>query len=139
MKWYLGVWKKYATFNGRAQRREYWTFLLLNMLFVSAVALVAAIVAIFIVVVPLGMRGDMVMDDGIAAAALFSFMYSLAVFTPALAVTVRRMHDSGRSGWWIFVPLVSFIFLCLDSQQDDNKYGPPPKKVERFQGRAQVA
>jgi uncharacterized membrane protein YhaH (DUF805 family) len=139
MKWYLGVWKQYATFKGRAQRREYWMFLFLNMSFILAMALVAGIVGIFIAVVPLKMEGDSVMQAGALAAGLVTFVYSLAVFTPALAVTVRRMHDSGRSGWWMFVPLVSFILLCLNSQANNNRYGPRPNDGERPQGGTQVA
>ncbi len=139
MKWYLGVWKKYATFSGRAQRREYWMFLLLNSSFLLAMTLVAAAIGIFIAAVPLGMRGDGVMQAGVLAAGLLIFVYSLAVFSPALAVTVRRMHDSGRSGWWMFVPLVSFILLCLNSQPNENRYGPCPKGRERLDGRSQAA
>ncbi len=56
-----------------------------------------------------------------------SIIYSLAVLIPGIAVAVRRMHDVGRSGWWILLPIVNFVFLCLDSQPNENEYGLNPK------------
>jgi len=60
-------------------------------------------------------------------AGLPSNIYTLAVFLPALAVAVRRMHDTGRSGWWVIVPIVNLVLLCFDSQPQDNEYGACPK------------
>jgi len=54
--------------------------------------------------------------------------YELAVAFPFAAVYVRRLHDVGRSGWWIWVPVVNFVFCCLDSQAVENKYGQNPKQ-----------
>ena len=84
MSWYLEVWKKFAVFSGRARRKEYWMFLLLNM---------AVTGALFVVDVMMGL------DNGAAGFGVLSGIYSLAVFLPSLAVTIRRLHDSGRSGW----------------------------------------
>lgn len=114
MDYYLGGWKKYAVFSGRARRKEYWMFVLFNI-----------IVAIIV-----GTIG------GIIHTTLLSFLYSVAVIIPALAVAVRRLHDTGRSGWWlliVFIPVIGAIIViivdCLDSQPGDNQYGPNPKGV----------
>ena len=114
-KYWVGCWKKYATFSGRARRKEYWMFILFNMLVAFGVNIVDAV---------LGMEG------------LLGGLYSLAVFLPAWAVFTRRMHDIGKSGWWwllALVPVVGaivlLVFMCKDSQPGDNAYGPNPKGV----------
>ena len=58
-----------------------------------------------------------------------SIIYSLAILIPSIAVAIRRLHDIGRSGWWRLLPIVNFIFLCLDSQSSENEYGLNPKKA----------
>ncbi|MGX4690553.1 DUF805 domain-containing protein [Streptomyces sp. JNUCC 63] len=112
MNWYLEVLKKYAVFSGRARRKEYWMFVLFN--FIVSIVLLAIGKAI--------------------GVEVLSGLYSLAVLLPGLGVAVRRLHDTGRSGWWILiglVPLVGFIVLLVftvsDSQPGDNQYGPNPK------------
>jgi uncharacterized membrane protein YhaH (DUF805 family) len=114
MEWYLEVIKKYAVFEGRTRRREYWMFFLVN----------------FIIELLLGMVEVMIGTMG-----LLSGIYSLFIFIPSLAVTVRRLHDTNRSGWWILiglVPLVGWIFLLIfmiqDSTPGKNFYGPNPKE-----------
>ncbi len=84
-------------------------------LFNIIVALVGGFVSDFIQVV---FRIDM---------SSMSTIYSLAILIPSIAIGVRRMHDLGRSGWWIICPFVNLVFLCLDSQPGENKYGPNPK------------
>jgi uncharacterized membrane protein YhaH (DUF805 family) len=114
MNWYLDVLKnKYATFTGRARRKEYWMFFLFNILIAIGLGIIEAIV---------GLPG------------ILGGLYGLAVLIPGIAVTVRRLHDTGRSGWWIliaFLPLVGFIillvFMVLDSHPGDNAFGPNPK------------
>lgn len=113
MNYWLGCFTKYATFSGRARRKEYWMFILFNMLVAFGVNIVDAV---------LGM-------EGVLAAG-----YSLAVLIPAWAVFTRRMHDIGKSGWWwliALIPLVGaivlLVFACQDSQPGDNAYGPNPK------------
>jgi uncharacterized membrane protein YhaH (DUF805 family) len=64
---------------------------------------------------------------GTTLSSIVSLIYSLAVLVPGIAVAIRRMHDTGRSGWWILCPIVNFVFLCFDSQPNDNEYGPNPK------------
>lgn len=112
MYWYLEVLKKYAVFSGRARRREYWMFFLVNFI----VGLVLAVIG-------------RVLD-----LEILQYLYSLAVLLPGLGVSVRRLHDTGRSGWWLLIALVPLIgaivllvFLVSDSQPDTNQYGPNPK------------
>ncbi len=109
MKEYVEVLKKYAVFEGRATRREYWMFTLVHTLIIIA--------SIFMLVFSLNF-------------VTIIFLYVIATWLPSLAVTVRRLHDSGKSGWWIllnFVPsigqLVLFIFTILESETCDNAYG----------------
>ncbi|GIP57570.1 DUF805 domain-containing protein [Paenibacillus sp. FSL W8-0186] len=113
MEWYLKVLKNYVGFEGRARRKEYWMFILFNM----------------IVSLVLGFIGRLIGLD-----TILSYIYSLAVLLPSLAVAMRRLHDTGRSGWMIllsFIPLVGaivlIVFMCQDSEPGDNKYGSNPK------------
>ena len=119
MKWYLGVLKKYVVFGGRAQRMEYWMFNLFNYIIVIALAFIEVLA-------------------GIAPETdtyVLATVYSLAVLLPNWAVSVRRLHDTGRSGLWLLVgivPLIGvivlFIFYVMDSQPGENRYGPNPKE-----------
>ncbi|MEC0231046.1 DUF805 domain-containing protein [Paenibacillus alba] len=113
MEWYLKVLKNYVGFSGRARRKEYWMFLLFN-------AIAAVILAI--------------LESITGLKSVLTLIYSLAVLLPSLAVTFRRLHDTGRSAWWVlisFIPLIGSIILivfnCQDSQPNENKYGPNPK------------
>ena len=122
MNWYLTVLKKYAVFSGRARRKEYWFFVLFNV-----------IIAIVLSVID-GVAGTMSADTGFG---LLSGLYSLAVLIPGIAVAVRRLHDRGRSGWWLliaFIPLIGaivlLVFFVQDSEAGDNDYGPNPKAGE---------
>ena len=120
MYWYLEVLKKYAVFSGRARRKEYWMFALFNFIF--------AILALTL--------------DGLASTSfsyifgLFYLAYVLALLIPGLAVLVRRLHDTGRSGGWFFIafiPLVGSIWLLvlmiLEGDRGANVYGPDPKEI----------
>jgi uncharacterized membrane protein YhaH (DUF805 family) len=119
MNWYLGVLKQYAVFKGRARRKEYWFFLLFNL-----------IVSLALTVVDF-MTGTLDIELGMG---LLSSLYSLAILIPSLAVTVRRLHDTDRTGWWLLIgifPLIGaivlLVFMLLDSQPGDNQYGANPK------------
>lgn len=114
VNWFIEVLKKYAVFSGRARRKEYWMFTLFYLIFE-------------IVFMAVGYAIDFPALVGVLVVALL---------LPSLAVTVRRLHDTDRSGWWILigiVPLVGFIvmlvFLCSDTQPGANKYGPSPKEI----------
>ncbi len=120
MNWYLMVLKNYAGFSGRARRKEYWFFVLINFLITIALAFVDGIVGTF--------------DPQTGFGAL-SVIYGLAVFIRYLAVTVRRLHDTSRTGWWLliaFIPLIGaivlLVFMFLDSTSGTNEYGPDPKR-----------
>jgi uncharacterized membrane protein YhaH (DUF805 family) len=119
MNWYLEVLKKYAVFQGRAHRTEYWMFTLFNVLITIALLIIGAI---------LGLSGD-------GGSNILSSLYGLAVLLPGLAVAVRRLHDTDRSGWWLLIGLIPLIgaivlliFLVQDSQPNGNQYGPNPKQ-----------
>jgi uncharacterized membrane protein YhaH (DUF805 family) len=118
MDWYLGVLKKYAVFQGRARRKEFWMFTLFNFLVSLACGIVDGV---------LGTGGD-------GSIGLIGGLYALGVMLPSIAVAVRRLHDTGRSGWWIllsFIPIVGWIilivFYCLDGESQANAYGENPK------------
>ncbi len=115
MSWYIKVLKKYAVFNGRARRKEYWMFVLFNVIFSAILAIIEFAIG---------------MNDW----NLLSTIYSLAVLIPSLAVSVRRLHDTDRTGWWIFIGLIPLIgaiilivFMATEGQPGDNRYGPNPK------------
>lgn len=117
MDWYLRVLRNYVTFSGRARRREYWMFVLISMLIGVALTFVET-------------GGKMPGPD---QYTLLPTLYYLAVFLPGLAVAVRRLHDTGRSGWWLLIGIIPFlgslvllVFMCLDSEAE-NQYGPNPK------------
>ena len=109
---YLDAWRKYHSFSGRATRKDYWGFVLINFLVVFVIGLVEAIIG---------------MDDG-----FISSLYSLAVICPSLALVARRLHDTGRSGWWqlgIVVPLLciypAYLIWIKKGSNELNKYGAP--------------
>ncbi len=119
MIWYLIALKKYAVFSGRSSRMEYWYFVLFNAL-ISIVLMVADV-----------MIGTFDSETGFG---LLNGIYTLAILIPSLAVSVRRLHDTDRSGWWLligFIPLIGTIVLIVfwaqDSQPGENQYGSNPK------------
>jgi uncharacterized membrane protein YhaH (DUF805 family) len=116
MYWYLEVLKKYAVFTGRARRKEYWMFSLIN-----------AVITILI----------MIIEGVVGSPSILGTIYGLAVLLPAIAVSVRRLHDTDRTGWWLLIALIPIIgaivvlvFMVLDSQEGENQYGPNPKAAE---------
>jgi uncharacterized membrane protein YhaH (DUF805 family) len=119
MDWYLEALKKYAVFEGRSRRKEYWFFGFFNAIF-SVVLVIADVL--------FGTSG------GLSSPGLLSGLYTLGVFLPALAVLVRRLHDTNRSGWWVlisFLPLIGVLVLLFFSVQEgqpgENQYGISPK------------
>ena len=122
MEWYLKVMREnYANFNGRARRKEYWMFSLFFLLF--------ALLAGFVIGI-LSAVGEM----AAMIAIILTVVWYLAHIVPSLAVTVRRLHDTGKSGWLyllVLIPyiggLIIFIFTVLDGDKGDNAYGPDPK------------
>ncbi|MEF1309848.1 DUF805 domain-containing protein [Vibrio mytili] len=118
MDWYISVLKKYAVFNGRARRKEYWMFFLFNLLISLALGIV----------------------DGLLGTTIIGGLYGLAVLIPSIALTVRRLHDIGRTGWWALIGFIPFIglivllvFAATDGESGNNQYGPDPKNSDGVQ------
>lgn len=124
----VSVFSKYATFSGRATRSEYWFFYLFNVIMCLALVAVCAILgAIF--------KGAAGAVGGYTVGTILYWIYALAAFIPNLAVSVRRLHDTGRSGFnlfWMFLPIIGAILLLVyfatGSNPGDNAYGPEPEK-----------
>ncbi len=112
MNWYLTVLKKYAVFSGRARRKEYWMFFLFNIIISMILGFIS---------------GAMAVSSSSAAPQFLSNIYSLAVLIPSLAVGVRRMHDQGKSGWYILIPIYNIILFATEGDAGENEYGPDPK------------
>ncbi|MEM6785180.1 MAG: DUF805 domain-containing protein [Bacteroidota bacterium] len=123
--WYREVLSKYADFSGRARRREFWMFHLANLVIVLPVLVLGVVSAEM-----LGEGSGLVVTWGLYA---FYGIYVLAMFIPQLAVSVRRLHDLGKSGWWMLLTFVPFgswvllVFFVQDGTDGDNVYGPDPK------------
>jgi len=118
MPWFIAALKKYAVFRGRACRSEYWYFVLFYVLISIVLALLDGILAPH--------RRD--------GSGLLGGLFAVGMLLPAIGVGVRRLHDIGKSGWWLlvgFVPLIGTLILLLftvrDSESGDNAYGPNPK------------
>lgn len=113
MNWYIEVFKKYAVFGGRAHRTEYWMFVLFNFIIASAIGFIEGL---------------------LGSPYILDTLYTLAVIVPGIAVSVRRLQDTDRSGFWLliaFVPVIGVLaliyFMVQDSQPGSNQYGPCPK------------
>ncbi len=119
MNWYLKALKQYADFKGRSRRKEYWMFLLVNMLFA------------FILIVLDNLLG--LASESLGYGPLYG-IYLLATLLPGLALSVRRLHDTGKSGWMfliVLIPLIGGIWLIVlmakEGDAEENKYGTNPK------------
>jgi uncharacterized membrane protein YhaH (DUF805 family) len=132
MNYYLDALKNYAKFSGRSRRSAYWYFVLFNLI----VSIVAAIIDNL-----LGTTIKLETPQGLMALpyGYVYFIYALFVVIPGLALSVRRLHDVGKSGWFILIaliPLVGAIWLlilfCTDSVPGANEYGPNPKGIGNF-------
>jgi uncharacterized membrane protein YhaH (DUF805 family) len=122
MKWYLKVLRNYAVFKGRARRKEYWMFVLFN-----AVFLILALIADYLL-------GFGFVKYDLPMIGLNYVLYAFFVMLPALGVCVRRLHDVGKSGFFMFIsfiPIVGgiwlFILFCTPGTVGDNQYGEDPK------------
>lgn len=121
MNWYLDVLKnKYAKFDGRARREEFWMFVLFNILIAIALAVVDFVISLVIR----------------HRVSVFGTLYSLAMIIPGIAVSIRRLHDTNRSGWFLLLKFVCcigwiilLIFYIQEGTPGENQYGPNPKEV----------
>jgi uncharacterized membrane protein YhaH (DUF805 family) len=119
MHWYVDVLKKYAVFNGRARRQEYWMFVLFNIIAAIVFGIISALIKTPILI----------------------GLYWLAVILPSLGVVVRRLHDTNKSGWMILLGLIPFVggiivlvFLCIEGDRGPNRFGPDPKQPNGMYG-----
>ena len=124
MEWYLKVMRdNYANFSGRARRKEYWMFVLVQTIVMIGLMILDSV---------LGLDFEL---QGISLGYGYLYLIGIIVhFIPSLAVLVRRLHDVGKSGWFYFIfliPLIGVLWLlvlyCTEGQKQDNKWGPDPK------------
>ena len=122
MSWYLEALKKYAVFSGRSRRKEYWYFVLFNLIVSLVLSAVDALLGTLSSSSNVGLLGG---------------IYGLAVLIPSIAVSVRRLHDIDRTGWWVLIGLVPLIgtivllvFAALEGSAGSNRFGPNPKGAE---------
>lgn len=107
--YYFMALKKYAVFDGRATRAEYWYFLLYNLIIGFILGFIEALSGNY---------------SGESALAL---IYQLVILIPSVAIAVRRMHDVDKSGWYALIPIYNIILAATDGIKGNNKYGPDPK------------
>ncbi len=119
MNWYLKCLKQYADFSGRARRKEYWMYVLFYMIIAIVVHVIDVMLGWVTLEFEMGVLGG---------------LYSLCMFIPGLAVSVRRLHDIGKSGWnflFILIPLVGavvlLIWFCKEGERRGNAWGLDPK------------
>jgi uncharacterized membrane protein YhaH (DUF805 family) len=117
-----------SEFGGRSRRKEYWYFVLFNTLICFAIMLIGAFIA--------SLAGATADSIGMAANVA-GLIYSLAVMSPSLAVSIRRLHDTDHSGWWLLIPIIPIlgsivllVFLVMDGQPGKNRFSPNPKQVK---------
>lgn len=123
MNWYLKVFNQYFDFSGRARRKEFWMFALIN----------------FIVLILLSFLDELLgtktsNDEG--GIGLLYLVYYLVSILPSLAVSIRRLHDIGKSGWYIFITLIPLagaiwflILVCMEGEPRPNQWGENPKGI----------
>ena len=132
MKYYLNVLKNYATFSGRARRSEYWYFALFNVIF-----------AVAAMILDKALGTNFTVETAAGPINLFYgyvyVLYLLFIFLPSLAVLVRRLHDVGKSGWFVLISLIPLVgsiwilvLLCTDSIPGQNQYGLNPKGIGNY-------
>jgi uncharacterized membrane protein YhaH (DUF805 family) len=115
MNWYLTVVKNYVGFNGRARRKEYWMYTLFNLIFL----IIAMVLDNF---AGTNFKGQ--------NYGLFYTIYSLATLMPSIAVIIRRMHDVGKSGWFVLIPIYNIILALTEGEKQTNEYGADPKVID---------
>ena len=143
MNWYFQALKKYAVFNGRAEKKEFWYFSLFVVIFSIVLAVIDAFIPGFDTFFEIPLPEQLNATYGSpystpSGMGLLSGIYALAMAIPSLSIAVRRLHDTDRTGWWfllILLPLIGIIVLIVfwakDSTPGENRYGPDPGAAER--------
>ena len=129
-KYYLNIiTKKFSDFKGRARRKEYWMYSLFQGVIGFSLYLISFIFFINIL--------DYSNEKGLYSSLLLFVIFLMLHFIPNIAITVRRLHDTGKSGWWYLLslityigPFILFIFLVLDSSEEENQWGVNPKSID---------
>lgn len=111
MEYMLMPLKKFADFNGRARRKEYWMFMLFYL----------------IISILVGFLDEMIFNTSEGNVGIFGLILYLVLLIPYLAVTIRRMHDVGKSGWYCLIPIYNLILALTEGEKGFNEYGPDPK------------
>jgi uncharacterized membrane protein YhaH (DUF805 family) len=106
------VMENYANFEGRARRKEYWMFFLVNAIISFVLGFID------------GFTG---LTFGPAQTGILGLVYNLEVIVPSFAVAIRRMHDVGKSGWYILIPIYNLVLACTEGEKGTNQYGADPK------------
>jgi uncharacterized membrane protein YhaH (DUF805 family) len=113
MDYFIDALKKYTDFSTRARRKDYWMFILFYVIFYIVTSII----------------------DGVLGTVFITLIFSLAMLIPSISIGARRLHDTGRTGWWQLIgliPLIGAIVLIVFYVQDsheDNQYGVSPKAV----------
>lgn len=111
--WYKKVvFENYANFEGRARRKEFWYFLLLHYIILIIVSIIDRMAGLTI---------------GSLGYGILYLVYAFAALIPSLAVQARRLHDVGKSGWYMLIPIYNIILFCTEGDNSENEYGPDPK------------
>jgi len=118
MKYFLSVLKNYAVFNGRASRSEFWYFFLISFLIWQLFGIIAGI-----------QKTDQNEHQLVSNLSIITNIYLLAMLIPFISVGFRRMHDIGKSGWFLLIPIYNIILACTDGIIGANEYGPDPKTI----------
>jgi uncharacterized membrane protein YhaH (DUF805 family) len=119
----LDALKKYAVFSGRARRSEYWLFVVFYIVLSFVMGFIDGIMGTY---------------DGVYGMGVLGAITVLGLLIPSIAVLVRRLHDTNKSGWWALLSLVPFVnlillvFCCIDGTKGENRFGPDPKAEERL-------
>lgn len=114
MKYFMHCMKNYANFKGRARRSEYWYFVLFYFIIYILVAFISGLLS----------------NISEMLSAIFILIFALGMLIPTIAVAVRRMHDVGKSGWFMLIPIYSLILAVTEGDKGPNEYGPDPKNPE---------
>ncbi|MFV0506372.1 MAG: DUF805 domain-containing protein [Bacteroidales bacterium] len=117
MNYYIKVLKNYVNFTGRARRKEFWMFVLFSFIISIIIYIIEQLIG---------------SASGPESGPIYG-IYNLAVFLPSLAVAIRRMHDVGKSGWFILIPIYNLILCCTEGNEGSNKYGEDPKGGSSFE------
>jgi uncharacterized membrane protein YhaH (DUF805 family) len=110
-QYFLDAYRKFGDFKGRSRRSEYWYFALFFFLAIIVIVMLASLI-------------------GTIGYVLYG-VFVLASFIPSLSLGVRRMHDAGKSGWFLLIPIYSIILTFTDSEPGTNKWGPNPKEANQ--------